>query len=85
MTASHSTRSGPLVIAILVILLLIARQDHWFWNDNRLVFGFLPIGLFWHTCISLAAAGVWWLATRIAWPLEDESSMGPGSGEGRSK
>lgn len=77
MTDPPRTRSGPLIIAILVIVLLIAHQDNWFWNDGRLVFGFLPIGLFWHACISLAAAGTWWLATRIAWPLDSSAVAAP--------
>jgi hypothetical protein len=63
--------SGPLILTILVLILLILHQDNWFWTDGTLVLGFLPIGLFWHACISLAAAGTWFLATKIAWPLGD--------------
>ena len=72
------TRTGPLIIAGLVILLLVLHQDNWFWTDDTLVFGFMPIGLFWHACISIAASATWWLATKIAWPLDDsESVAGP--------
>lgn len=74
MNSSSTPRTGPLIIAALVLLLLIAHQDNWFWTDKTLVFGFLPIGLFWHACISIAAAATWWLATCIAWPIDDESS-----------
>ena len=67
---SGANKSGPLIIAGLVLLLLILHQDNWFWSDDSLVFGFLPIGLFWHACISVAAALTWYLATKIAWPVE---------------
>lgn len=55
---------------ILVAVLLLAHHDFWFWNDDRLVFGFLPIGLFYHVFISIAAACVWFLAVTMAWPRE---------------
>ena len=52
----------------LVLLLLIIHQDNWLWEDTRLVFGFLPIALAYHACISLAAGVVWFLATLFCWP-----------------
>ncbi len=68
---------------ILVIILLVLHQDNWFWDDATLVFGFLPIGLFYHACLSIAASMVWFLATRIAWPheleVEAESIHGGGN------
>jgi hypothetical protein len=60
------------IIAALVLLLLILHQDNWFWTDDTLVFGFMPIGLFWHACISIAATLTWALATVIAWPVHEE-------------
>lgn len=63
--------SGAKVIIALVLLLLILHQDNWFWTDDRLLFGFLPIGLFWHACISVGATATWFLATRIAWPFDE--------------
>mgnify|MGYP003119808574 FL=1 len=54
------------------MLLLILHQDNWFWTDGRLVFGFIPIGLFWHACLSIAASFTWFLTTKIAWPIEPE-------------
>lgn len=77
---SGSKGNGPLIIAGLVLLLLILHQDNWFWTDDTLVFGFLPIGLFWHACISIGAAATWFLATKIAWPFDD-SDAGPSDGE----
>jgi len=57
---------------ILVALLFVLHQDCWFWDDRTLVLGFMPIGLFYHACFSLAAAGVWALAVRYAWPTHIE-------------
>ena len=78
MTSSSSQKSnGPWIIAALVVLLLILHQDNWFWTDDTMVFGFMPIGLFWHVCISIGATLTWALATVIAWPVhEDELASG---------
>ncbi len=44
-------------------VLMILHHDWWFWDDGRLLFGFLPIGLGYHVLISLAAGGLWaWAA-----------------------
>ncbi len=59
------------VVWALVVLLVIAHQDVWFWDDDRLVFGFLPITLAYHAGISVAAAGTWYLATLFCWPLDE--------------
>ena len=56
------------VIWLLVLALVIVHQDIWFWNDETLVFGFIPIGLAYHAGISIAASIVWYLATIFAWP-----------------
>jgi hypothetical protein len=55
------------LIAILVVLLVV-HQDNWFWTDDHLVFGFLPVGLFYHACLSLAASATWLWAVRCCWP-----------------
>lgn len=59
----------------LVILLIILHQDNWFWTDDTLVFGFIPIGLFYHACISVAASVTWFIATQIAWPDDLEAKV----------
>lgn len=61
------------VIWTLVLILLIAHQDNWNWHDDSLVWGFMPIGLFYHACISVAAGFVWFLATIFMWPKELEA------------
>lgn len=57
---------------IVVVLLIIVHQDNWLWNNDTLVLGFVPIGLFFHVCLSIAAAITWYLATIFAWPSELE-------------
>ena len=62
----------------LVLLLFVLHQDVWFWDDKTLLFGFLPITLLYHACISVAAGATWFLATKFAWPavLDDEGEGG---------
>ena len=65
----------PVVLLVAAVFFLL-HQDVWFWNDVRpLVFGFLPVGLFYHAVytVAIAVAMVW--ATRAHWPahLEDEN------------
>ena len=63
-----------LVLATLALYAL--HQDVWFWRSARpLVFGFLPIGLFYHACFSVVAALLLFLLVAQAWPghLEREA------------
>ena len=62
----------PLKLWVLVLLLVVLHQDNWFWDDPTLVFGFIPIGLFYHACLSVAASLVWFWATIYCWPEEVE-------------
>ncbi len=57
-----------LIIWMFVALLIILHQDFWNWESAETVFGFMPIGLFYHACLSVAAGVVWWLACIFAWP-----------------
>ncbi len=65
------------VIWTMVLILLIVHQDFWNWFDNTLVMGFIPIGLFYHACISLAAGFTWWLATVFIWPKDLDADNDP--------
>jgi hypothetical protein len=58
------------VVAILAIALFVLHQDFWNWSNSSLVFGFMPVGLAYHACYSLAAAALWAFAIKFAWPSE---------------
>lgn len=63
----------PLVAAILVGLLYVLHQDFWFWRTARpLVFGMLPVGLFYHAVFTLASAALLWLLVTRMWPAHLE-------------
>ena len=52
-----------------VVLLYLLHQDFWLWREARpLVFGFLPVGLFYHAAFTVASAGALWLLVKFAWP-----------------
>jgi hypothetical protein len=58
-----------------VVIFYGLHQDFWFWRTARpLVYGFIPIGLFYHACFSVAASLLMWLLVKLAWPsyLEDQ-------------
>lgn len=62
-----------LVVAVIVVYVL--HQDFWFWRTARpLVFGFVPIGLFYHAGFAVLASLLMWLLVKHAWPshLEQE-------------
>jgi hypothetical protein len=78
-----------LIVAFIVLYFL--HQDFWFWRTaHPLVFGFVPIGLFYQGCFSLAAALLMWLLVKFAWPDHLEREVGQQEtetepGEGRSR
>jgi len=73
-------------LGVLIALLLILHQDFWYWEDDTLVDGFMPIGLLYHAGLSLAAGFVWFLTTIFIWPkeveLNEEAMVHPDSSEG---
>jgi hypothetical protein len=63
------------LLTIAVAALYVLHQDFWFWRTaHPMVFGFMPIGLFYQACFSVAAALLMWLLVKFAWPshLEEE-------------
>lgn len=60
---------------LLVVALFVLHQDVWFWHRaTPLVFGLLPIGLFYHVAYTLVTAVALWALVRYAWPagLDEE-------------
>ncbi len=76
------------LLGLAVLALYAVHQDFWFRDVARpLVFGFLPIGLFYHVVLCLAIAGLMWVLVRYAWPVELERRVGdvPRSGSVRER
>ncbi len=64
------------LLVVVVAILYILHQDIWFWRTaHPLVFGFVPIGLFYQACFSAAAALVMWLLVKYAWPSHLEREV----------
>jgi len=71
-----------LLLALAVIALYVLHQDFWFWRAaHPLVLGFIPIGLFYQACFSIAAALLMWLLVKYAWPTHLEREIEKGHGE----
>ena len=72
------------LLLIIVGALYCLHQDFWFWRSARpLVFGFIPIGLFYHACYTIAISVVMWLLIKQAWPSHLEERVGDeGTGRG---
>ena len=65
------------LLFIAVIALYVLHQDIWFWRTaHPLVFGFVPIGLFYQACFSVAASLLMWLLVTFAWPAHLEREIG---------
>ena len=63
-----------LVIAVIVVYIL--HQDFWNWRTAYpIVFGFIPIGLFYQGCFSVLAALLMWLLVKFAWPSHLEQAV----------
>lgn len=65
------------LLAALVAALYVLHQDVWFWDSpSPLVFGFIPIGLFYHACFTVAASLLMWMLVKLVWPshLEREAT-----------
>ena len=73
-SATTADKMKRILLVVAVAALYILHQDIWFWRSSYLVFGFIPIGLFYHACFSVAAALLMWLLVTFAWPshLEHE-------------
>ncbi|MCH2114074.1 MAG: DUF3311 domain-containing protein [Pirellulales bacterium] len=68
----------PRSLLAIVLVLLVLHQDNWFWTDDTLVFGFMPMGLFYQACISVAASFAWFYAVKKCWPSAHDSEAGAG-------
>ena len=66
------------LLALAVLAVYALHQDFWLWSSARpLVFGFVPIGLFYHAAYSVLAALLMWLLVTHAWPSQMEQDAEP--------
>ena len=81
-TERSPARRGPrsratlVILALAALMVLVLRHDYWNWDTPYpLLFGFLPVGLWWQGMVSILAACLMALMVRFAWPgeLEDEA------------
>src|SRR5262245_41809910 len=64
-------------LIFIVIALYVLHQDFWNWRETSpIIFGFLPIGLFYHICYTLAISLLMWLLVKYAWPSHLEEGAG---------
>ena len=64
------------LLVTAVVALYLLHQDFWFWRTaHPLIFGFIPIGLFYHACYSVAASMLMWLLVKNAWPSHLEEGI----------
>jgi hypothetical protein len=73
-------RAKTLIAVLLVAVMYALHQDIWFWRTPApLVFGFLPIGLFYHASYTLATSVLLWVLIRLIWPshLDDGPASRP--------
>ena len=63
-------------LALVVFALYVLHQDIWFWDAVRpLIFGFLPVGLFYHAVYSIAVAVLMVGLVSYAWPATLEREI----------
>lgn len=68
-----------LLLVIAVVALYVLHQDFWFWSTpyfrGGIPLGFVPIGLFYQACFSVAASLLLWLLVKFAWPAHLEREL----------
>jgi uncharacterized protein DUF3311 len=65
-----------ILLVVAVIALYVLHQDFWYWRTAYpLIFGFVPIGLFYQACFAGAASLLMWLLVTFAWPAHLEREV----------
>ena len=65
--AGLGTKRTLLVLVVSAVYLV--HLDFWNWTRvEPLLFGFLPVGLWYHAAYSLLASALMWLLVKFAWP-----------------
>jgi hypothetical protein len=62
-------------LTLLTIVLIALHQDWWNWSRAEpALFGFLPVGIWYHALFCVAAAILLWLFVLFAWPRHLENT-----------
>ena len=62
-----------MLLILAVVALYVLHQDVWFWRTPEpLLFGFLPIGLWYHAGFTIAVTALMWTLVKFAWPADLE-------------
>lgn len=80
-------RSRPLAFASLAAL-VIAAFDVWNWERTEpLLFGWMPVGLWWQALVTLLAVPVMAYLFWVLWPddVDDAPAAGPGRRDGKEE
>jgi Protein of unknown function (DUF3311) len=73
---TNAMKTAAATLAVVALYLL--HHDLWYWRQARpLVFGALPIGLFYHVAFTLATSLVLALLVRVLWPAGLDSDTPP--------
>ena len=63
------------LLVLVVTAVYLLHQDFWNWTRvEPLLFGFLPVGLWYHAAYSLLASALMWLLVKFAWPKSLEET-----------
>jgi hypothetical protein len=62
------------LLLALTLLLIVLHQDFWNWGKVDAVFGFLPVGLWYHAIFCVAASILLALFVAFAWPKHLENA-----------
>jgi hypothetical protein len=66
-------RTAAVYVGVGVLYAL--HQDFWFWREARpLIFGVMPVGLFYHAAYMVASSLMFWGLVAYFWPTHLENA-----------
>ena len=65
-----------ILLTVTFLLVLFLRHDYWNWDTpGYLLFGFIPVGLWWQALVTILASIMMWLMVTLAWPSHLEEKI----------
>lgn len=62
-------KTKQILVSIMILVMLFLHFDFWNWGKiDPIVFGWLPIGLFYHVVYCFVFAAILWLLNVLWWP-----------------